>query len=367
MRPGACKGAELFCFSSVFAGMDLAALSDDALMGKVEALAETERFNLTDFLIHLAELDGRGACQRKGYSSVFAYLTRHLGYSESDAVRRVHAARAARRFPSILRMLAQGDLHLVGAALLQPFLTSENHRNLLGRARRKSQREIEKMIAELSPPAAEPRDRIRVLPPPIKMPGADSFQQGPLTSNAFEAAVTAGALELGGIGPNALSAGPDPSLTTPSSDKPKTDENRRVFTFAASEQTHRLFLQARDLLRHKFPQGRMEEIIGEALRRLVNDELPRAPKRQAKAAARTQIRHDSRRIPDWVKHEVWRRDGGRCSYIGKTGIRCLETGWLEYDHKIPWALGGRSDDVENIRLLCRSHNQSEAKRVFGES
>ena len=59
--------------------MELQNLSDDALFGRVEALARTERFTMVDLLIHLGELDSRIACQKKGYSSVFAYLTRHLG------------------------------------------------------------------------------------------------------------------------------------------------------------------------------------------------------------------------------------------------------------------------------------------------
>ena len=89
--------------------MDFSEISDEALLGRVEALARTERISLVDFLIHLGELDSRPACQNKGFSSVFAYLTRRLGYSECDAMRRVRAARAARQYPSVLRMLAKGS------------------------------------------------------------------------------------------------------------------------------------------------------------------------------------------------------------------------------------------------------------------
>jgi hypothetical protein len=281
-------------------GMDLSKLSDDTLLGKVDALAETERFTLVDLLIHLGELDTRDACQRKGYSSVFTYLTKHLGYAECDAMRRVRAARAGRKFPSILTMLARGELHLVGIAMLQPYLTSENYRSLLDRASRRSQREIEQMVAELSPAALEPKDSIRALPAP---------------------------------------------------------EPRNVFKFAADPKVSELFLQARDLLRHKYPAGRMEEVIGEALRRLIEQELPKSVKKTPSDPA-------SRHIPAWVQAEVWERDEGRCAYVSDDGTRRSETGWLEYDHAHPWALGGRSDDPDNIRLLCRAHNQAEARRHF---
>ena len=120
-------------------------------MGKIEALAETERFSLVDFLLHLGELDRRRACETTSYATIFAYLTRRLGFSESDAVRRVRVARAARKYPSILRMLSRGELHLVGVAMLEPVLTPENHERLLRRASRRSTREIDRLAAELAP------------------------------------------------------------------------------------------------------------------------------------------------------------------------------------------------------------------------
>ena len=136
-----------------------------------------------------------------------------------------------------------------------------------------------------------------------------------------------------------------------------------VFTFTADEEVRARFEEARDLLRHRFPMGRMEDVIGEALRRLVEQESPGKPGRLRKPAATAP---ESRRIAKWIRDEVWRRDGGRCTYAGTDGARCGETGWLEFDHLVPWTLGGRSDDPANIRLLCRVHNMAEAKRLLGD-
>ena len=141
-------------------------------------------------------------------------------------------------------------------------------------------------------------------------------------------------------------------------------ERRVVFTFTADEEVRTRFEEARDILRHRFPMGRMEEVIGEALRRLVEQESPGKQRRPRKPAAPAP---ESRRIAKWVRDEVWRRDGGRCAYTGTDGARCGETGWLEFDHRVPWALGGRSDDPANIRLLCRVHNAAESKRLLGPS
>ncbi|MDD5657597.1 MAG: HNH endonuclease signature motif containing protein [Elusimicrobia bacterium] len=73
---------------------------------------------------------------------------------------------------------------------------------------------------------------------------------------------------------------------------------------------------------------------------------------------------ESRRIPQSVKDEVWARDGGRCAFVSAGGKRCDERDGLEFDHVVPWAMGGRSHDPRNIRLLCRAHNRLRAWAIF---
>jgi 5-methylcytosine-specific restriction endonuclease McrA len=63
-----------------------------------------------------------------------------------------------------------------------------------------------------------------------------------------------------------------------------------------------------------------------------------------------------------VKREVWRRDKGRCAYIGREG-RCTERGFLEYHHVQPYAAGGAATTA-NIELRCRAHNAYEAALFF---
>ncbi len=337
--------------------MNLSTLTDDALFGCVEALARNERFTLVDLMLHLGELDARPACLRKGFSSTFAYLTQRLGYSESDAMRRVRTARAARRYPSILRLLAKGDLNLVGVAMIQPLLTPSNHEGLIRKACRRSTREIERLVAELSPPAAEPRDRIRALPTPLALRPPDASAAEPVPDPAVSAMPTSNK--------PTLFPAPAPVVAAPAPPAPEVAAVRRfAFTFCANEEVHGWYEEARDLLRHRFPAGDMEDVIGHALRRLV--EAERTARRAKRPHKPADCLPASRRIPKWIADIVWRRDGGRCAYLGPEGHRCGETAWLELDHIIPWARGGRSDEPGNVRLLCRAHNQSEAARLFGE-
>lgn len=75
-------------------------------------------------------------------------------------------------------------------------------------------------------------------------------------------------------------------------------------------------------------------------------------------------RDDSRYIPQSLQREVYQRDHGQCSYTSLEGKKCGEKNFLELDHVRPWGLGG-STTTENLRLLCRTHNQWRAEKIFG--
>jgi hypothetical protein len=99
---------------------------------------------------------------------------------------------------------------------------------------------------------------------------------------------------------------------------------------------------------------------------------PRATKmvarRNAKSTAMGEVNKTSgvsrpRMVSESVKREVIRRSGGQCEYsFGDR--RCSSRYQLEVDHIIPKAKGG-SDETQNLRCLCRNHNQMMAEREFG--
>ena len=65
-----------------------------------------------------------------------------------------------------------------------------------------------------------------------------------------------------------------------------------------------------------------------------------------------------------IKRQVYERDSGQCAFVSDSGKRCECKRDLEYDHVMPVAKGGHTT-VDNLRLLCRAHNQFEAERLFG--
>ena len=65
----------------------------------------------------------------------------------------------------------------------------------------------------------------------------------------------------------------------------------------------------------------------------------------------------SRYIPAAVRREVWRRDGGCCSYVDPhSGRRCGSRFLLQLDHIVPFALGGSAEPA-NLRVHCAAHNR----------
>ena len=71
-------------------------------------------------------------------------------------------------------------------------------------------------------------------------------------------------------------------------------------------------------------------------------------------------------VPKGIKREVWRRNQGQCAYQDpRTGRRCSATSYLQYDHIIPFAMGGPTI-IENLRLLCANHNRLRGMDQFGK-
>src|SRR5207247_2569362 len=105
-----------------------------------------EREATAQLVAHLAELDTRDVYLREGYGSLHAYCRGALGLSDGETGNRIEVARAARRFPVILEMLAAGVVTLTAIRLLAPHLTATNHREVLESARGKKKEEIAEIV-----------------------------------------------------------------------------------------------------------------------------------------------------------------------------------------------------------------------------
>ena len=133
-----------------------ARLSDTELLNEIRRLTGREREATARLIAALAEFDARRLYLGEGCSSLFTYCTQVLHLSEHAAYLRIEAARAARKWPAVLDLLADGTLHLTALSLLAPHLTPENLEATLAAARHKSKREVEEIVAALRPQPAVP-------------------------------------------------------------------------------------------------------------------------------------------------------------------------------------------------------------------
>src|SRR5213593_2581806 len=98
----------------------LTRLTDDDLVARLKGLVARDHDQTAQIVAHLAELDTRDVFLREGYGFLFVYCRDALGLSEWEAYNRIEVARAARRFPVILDLLADGSVNLTAVRLLAP-------------------------------------------------------------------------------------------------------------------------------------------------------------------------------------------------------------------------------------------------------
>jgi hypothetical protein len=141
----------------------LSVLSPSQLLDRFGDLVHRDRRCSAEMLGVIAEIDHRKIWAAQACPSMFAFCVEHFHMSEAVAAKRIRAARTARRFPVIFGMVARGELHLSAIQQLAKHLTETTHRSLLQRAKHKSSREIELLVAEIAP-KPDIASRVRALP-----------------------------------------------------------------------------------------------------------------------------------------------------------------------------------------------------------
>jgi hypothetical protein len=331
-------------------------LSDRSLLARLDVLAGGERDMTVELVAHLAALDSRPSVYAaEGYGSLFAYCRQALRLSEDAACNRIEAARACRRFPVILDLLAAGEVTLTSVRLLGRHLTPENHQAVLARASGRSRREIEALVAELAPQPDVPSS-VRKLP---------TFTATPPSSAAPAPAAT------GRSEPTpAIASSPAVFVPTPRPIVRATAPERYRVQFSIGAETHEKLRRVQALLRREIPDGDPGAIFDRALTLL----LEKVEKAKLGAAANPRPRPSirpktdkagrSRYVPRAVKGAAWPRDVGQCAFVSPTGRRCSERTFLEFHHVQAYAKQGPAT-VANISLRCWRHNQYEAELIFG--
>jgi hypothetical protein len=192
-------------------------LSDQSLLHELKTLVVQDRATTALLVAHLGEVDARRLYAPQGYPSIYEYCVRELRFSEDIAYKRIQVARAARQFPVIHPMLADGRLHLTAVVFLAPHLTRQNADELLAAAAHKSKAQIEQLLAEwfpqpdlptlVSPVATAPASNLLVPEPvnywPVPSRRARPASGGPAAGTTRPATARSGPCSCGRPQPGA--------------------------------------------------------------------------------------------------------------------------------------------------------------------
>lgn len=348
-------------------------LGDRALLDRLAFVIQQHR-EQTRLLLELIDvIDRRKLWAKQGHPSLFAFCVERFHMSESTAAKRIGAARAARRFPVILDMVARGELHLSGIHRLKAHLTDDNHRELLHRAKHRTIRQVERLVREIMPLPDVPTT-LRKLPERQTCAASiPSVVLGPnTTADNQRAPATAAATTPAPFQaeqptrqprpPERPQRAPDPQPLSPA---------RYKLQVTLDEDARQTLRQLQDLLAHQVPNGDPAAIVKRALETLLATTLRRKaalterPRGATPPDASVKTTSRNRAIPAPIRRDVWQRDQGRCGFVGSDGKRCNATRGLEFAHAMPWGKGG-GHSAENLSLRCKAHNALEAERDYGE-
>ena len=266
-------------------------ISDDELLRRLSELLQESRRVESELVAHIGEVDARRLYAREAAPSMFVYCTEVLNLSEHEAYLRIAVARASRKHPMLLEMLAEGRLPLSVIARLAPHLTEANRETVLAQAEGKSKRQIEELVAELAPKPDVPA-LMRKLP-----------ERRDEMSQLVPERVT-------------FLPTPAPARSTAPPQRPVVEPlapARYKVQFTASAELHEKLERLRALTRSSVPDGDLAAIIEAAVtEKLERLEAKRFAKTKSprKSVEQADTSPSSRYIPAPVKRAVRERDGG---------------------------------------------------------
>jgi 5-methylcytosine-specific restriction endonuclease McrA len=208
--------------------------TDERISRGMQRLLLCDQKRKVDFLYYLAEADKRKLYAKEGYSSLFNWLTGKYRLSEPTALKRIQVARLAHKFPFLYRDIRQGKYTLTVLSRISKFVKGYNAHLVFAIAENKSVREVEAALVEMFP-----KEKVE---------------------EALRKSVSPLGLE------------------------------RHSVQFTADTGFIQDLQEARALLSHRFPKGKLNEVLGLALKTLLHD-LKKSPRvrRQDKQPLATEV------------------------------------------------------------------------------
>ncbi len=345
-----CAEAKLFVEEKFFTkaeplakGEVFKSLDSCALIAEIRKAAKTEQDLTLQVIELIAEINQRKIFLKLGFSSLFDFVTKDLGYEPSSAMRRIQAALAVSEIPELREKIANKSLSLSVVSQGQNFLNKKasdsgkkisiaEKTELFRKLENKSTREAEKELFKLAPELC-------------------------LKSKEQEKVLSENLIEL--------------RFVIDTETKEKMDELKLWMSH-----------QNPDMTQAQFFKVMVEKLHGQ----LAKKKSPQKNSNRNKSADPSQIEHNasitcaepltenlkvkpnpisrnkpcqkrSRYISASVKKLVWQRDQGCCQFADPNSHKKCESRYqIQLDHLHPFRhLGDNS--AENLRLLCGKHNR----------
>ena len=280
-------------------------LNDQELESRFRNAVTAERATLREVLELIREIDRRKLYLKRAKPSLFEYLVDEFGYSPAAAQRRIDAARLSKEVENLLERVEAGSLNLTQISIVQKgFRQKEkiepvplsSKLELLDRIHSSSGRETEKIVAQH--------------------------------------------LEI--------------SLIYKTSLVPQRDGSVRL-ALTLLEEPWRFLSRCKELLGHKIASGDLAEVLAEVCRYYLEKRDPLL--RTATSAA--EVTPQQKLFGPFsasLRRFIFQRDKVCQFKDQETSRLCGSKFRLEIDHIRMRSQGG-TNEPENLRLLCRQHNQ----------
>jgi hypothetical protein len=298
--------------------MSLQVLSNDQLVTNLKNLRSRENELLIELLEHIQEVERRSLHLQLGYPSMYAYLTKEMGYSEHEAYTRIETARFLSQVPQTRDDIASGQLTMSAVT------------------------EIRSAIKEIE------RRTGRKITPDIKADLAEDMRG---CSRRDVQRKLSDKLEV------------SQHIVT---EKLKPFRNGQWLLELILNSDQKFGLErARDILAHAGPMTGFSEVVERLTQHFLKkkDLTLMTPHFFPGEETLRNTQEPAKRIGVSLRRAVFRRDRGQCQFLSPDGSICASTYEVELDHILPVSKGGRNT-YANLRCMCRAHNHYMRNKIY---
>jgi len=333
-------------------------------------LLKNERHAMADFLVALAEFDRRRGWMTLGHANLFDFLCRNLRLSKGTAFYRQVAVGLIQRYPEVVEPLRDGRLCVTALHALSKAITPANCAEVLPRFFHLSKQDARELAAELVPAPVVPRREIvtAVRTAPLSAAAAAPAvvsARAPESATSTAATPSQDSQPVGKLCPEGVESPPAPASRL--AVEPLTATESRLH-ITVSRPFLKKLEAARLALSHSMPGADAEAILSAGLDLLLSRDAKRKGlvEKPRPAPANVPEAPGAVYVPAAVRRAVWERDQGCCQFPLDSGGICGSKLRPELDHLQLRSRGG-TPTIENLRVVCRFHNEFSARQDLGDA